>query len=117
MKTDFKNPEVRDVDNDVTGKTIFDDYNMEEISIFDDDNSVDLKGNGGQELGDADEQDQVGDREDSLPPTSSGSSSTNFIRELTIPTSRPGVSHYYGLKDFSRKIKNSGWAMLSTQLS
>ena len=72
MKTDFKNPEVRDVDNDVTGKTIFDDYNMEEISIFDDDNSVDLKGNGGQELGDADEQDQVGDREDSLPPTSSG---------------------------------------------
>ena len=116
MKTDFKNPEVRDVDNDVTGKTIFDDYNMEEISIFDD-NSVDLKGNGGQELGDADEQDRVGDREDSLPLTSSGSSSTNFIRELTIPTSRPGVSHYYGLKDFSRKIKNSGWAMLSTQLS
>ena len=42
MKTDFKNPEVRDVDNDVTGKTIFDDYNMEEISIFDD-NSEDLK--------------------------------------------------------------------------
>ena len=80
MKTDFKNPEVRDVDNDVTGKTIFDDNNMEEISIFDDDNSVDLKGNGGQELSDADEQDQVGDGEDSLPPTSSGRRRRNLQR-------------------------------------
>ena len=62
-----------------------------------------MKGNEGQELGDADEQDQVGDGEDSLPPTSSG-------RRRRNP---PGVSHYYGFKDYSRKIKNSGWAMLS----
>ena len=30
MKTDLKNPEVGEVDNDVTGKTIFDDNDKEE---------------------------------------------------------------------------------------
>ena len=72
-KTDLKNPEVGEVDNDVTGKTIFVDNNKEEIYIFDDNNSVDLMENEGQELVDADEQDQVGDGEDNVPPTSSRS--------------------------------------------
>ena len=71
-KMEFKNTEVGgEVDIDVK-KTIFDDNNEEGVRIFDDDNSVDLKENGGQELDAADKEDRVGDGKDSLPPTSSG---------------------------------------------
>ena len=71
-KMEVKNPEAGgEVDIDVK-KTIFDNNNEEEIRICDDDNSVDLKENGGQEVDVADEEDRAGDGETSLPPTSSG---------------------------------------------